>query len=112
MAQTGNTLPYFPNPPREYEQRYLAEVIKAFSLFMRQSQNPGQERATNIVLTSLQQNEYGLEPGTVFVVDGQLRIPVLNSHTSLVSRRLVSLDRCRSQQRKSSMELFCASVVV
>ncbi len=78
MAQTGNTLPYFPNPPREYEQRYLAEVIKAFSLFMRQSQNPGQERATNIVLTSLQQNEYGLEPGTVFVVDGQLRIPVLN----------------------------------
>jgi hypothetical protein len=79
MASRSTTLPFFPNPPKDYDQKYLAEIIRAFSTFMRQVQNPGEGRATTIVLTTLQQNDYGLEPGTIFVVNGQLRIPLINS---------------------------------
>lgn len=79
MASRSTTLPFFPNPPKDYDQKYLAEIIRAFSLFMRQVQNPGEGRATTIVLTTLQQNDFGLEPGAIFVVDGQLRIPLINS---------------------------------
>lgn len=35
------TLPYFPNPPVEYDQRYISEVVRAFSLYLQQIQNPG-----------------------------------------------------------------------
>jgi len=35
------TLPYFPNPPSQYDQRYIAEVVRAFSLYLQQIQNPG-----------------------------------------------------------------------
>jgi len=35
------TLPYFPNAPVEYDQRYLSEVVRAFSLYVQQVQNPG-----------------------------------------------------------------------
>lgn len=35
------TLPYFPNAPVEYDQRYLSEVVRAFSLYVQQAQNPG-----------------------------------------------------------------------
>lgn len=78
MVTRINNLPFFAIPPKEYDQKYLADVIRAFSTFMRQVQNPGEGRATTIVLTTLQTNDYGLEPGTIFVVDGQLRIPMPN----------------------------------
>ena len=35
------TLPYFPNPPSQYDQRYISEVVRAFSLYLQQIQNPG-----------------------------------------------------------------------
>lgn len=35
------TLPYFPNAPVNYDQRYISEVVRAFSLYLQQIQNPG-----------------------------------------------------------------------
>jgi hypothetical protein len=58
--------PLFPVPPKDYDQRYMAELTRVFSLYQQQVQNPGQGRNTTTVFTNLQSNDQGLEPGTVF----------------------------------------------
>jgi len=58
--------PLFPVPPKDYDQRYMAELTRVFALYQQQVQNPGQGRNTTTVFTNLQSNDQGLEPGTVF----------------------------------------------
>ena len=41
--------------------------------------NPGEGRQSTLVLTNLPSNDSGLEPGSIFVVNGVLRIPLLYS---------------------------------
>lgn len=45
-------LPYFPIPPAAYDQRYMAEVIRAFSVYLAQDATPGPERFSSITITS------------------------------------------------------------
>ena len=48
--------PYFPIPPDQYQRTYFSEVIRAFSVFLEQIQNPGDVRATSSgVSTTLSQ---------------------------------------------------------
>ena len=47
----GLVLPYFPGAPAEYDQRYQAEIMRAFSVFLQQVNNPGPWRATELTLT-------------------------------------------------------------
>jgi hypothetical protein len=68
------TPPFFPIPPESYEQRYFAELTRAFSLFINQQNNPGEGRNTKLVLTDLPSSETGLEPGTLFQEDGFVKI--------------------------------------
>jgi len=68
--------PFFPIPPSEYDLNYFNEVIRSFSVYLDQAQNPGEGRHTNLVLTNLPNNDSGLEEGSIFVVDGVLRIPL------------------------------------
>jgi hypothetical protein len=70
--------PFFPIPPQQYDVGYFSEVIRSFSIYINQMQNPGEGRNTFTVFTDLQSNDYDLEPGTVFEHNGQLRIPVIN----------------------------------
>lgn len=56
----------FPVPPRDYDQRYMAEMTRVFAQFLQQIQNPGEGRNTFTVFTALQDNDQGLEPGAVF----------------------------------------------
>lgn len=72
------TLPYFPVPPNEYSQTYFSEVIRAYSVYLSGIQNPGEGRNTFTVFTNLQQNDYQLEEGATFQVEGALRVVVLN----------------------------------
>lgn len=58
--------PLFPVPPKDYDQRYMAELTRVFSLYQEQVQNPGLGRNTTTVFTNLQSDDQGLEPGTVF----------------------------------------------
>lgn len=58
--------PRFPNPPAQYDQRYMADLIRAFATYQQQQQNPGEGRNTGIVLTDLQTSDQGLEPGALF----------------------------------------------
>ncbi len=66
--------PLFPQAPVDYSQNYTAEVLRAFSVFLEQVQNPGDIRATTLTLTDLQDNNQGLEVGAVFQVNGVLHI--------------------------------------
>ena len=71
--------PYFPIPPEQYQQRYFTEVIRAFSVFLEQVQNPGDVRATDLTLTDLQTDESGLETGALFQQDGFVKITLINT---------------------------------
>tara|TARA_R110000822_G_scaffold96721_1_gene219963 strand:- start:197 stop:493 length:297 start_codon:yes stop_codon:yes gene_type:complete len=71
-------LPFFPIPPDEYDQRYFAEVLRSYSTYMQNMQNPGEGRNTFTVFTNLQTDDSGLEIGSVFEHGGQLRVPVGN----------------------------------
>ncbi len=35
------SLPYFPTAPQDYNQRYMTEVVRSFSVYLQQAQNPG-----------------------------------------------------------------------
>jgi len=49
----GVPIPYFPNPPREYSQSYMAQLARNFAVFAQQSQVPGPLQATSLTLTNL-----------------------------------------------------------
>lgn len=71
--------PTFPNPPSQYNQQYLEALVRSLDALVRVIRAPGEGRQTTIVLTNLQSNDYGLEPGTIFEVNGALRVSVLYS---------------------------------
>lgn len=56
----------FPNPPQDYDPRYLADMLRMFALYQQQAANPGQGRNTFTVFTALQDSDQGLEVGAVF----------------------------------------------
>ena len=39
---TNSPVPYFPTPPAVYNQDYLNQVVRAFSTFIQQTNNPGE----------------------------------------------------------------------
>ena len=74
-----NAIPYFPNAPQQYDQKYIAEVVRAFSVFVQQNQAPGEVRNTFTVFTDLQEDDFGLENGSVFQQGGFLKVALINS---------------------------------
>ena len=62
--------PFFPSPPPEYSTSYMNALVRAFSIFMGQHQNPGEGRNTRLVLTAIQEGEHGLETGELFHIGG------------------------------------------
>jgi hypothetical protein len=74
----GLAVPLFPNAPSEYNAQYQAELVRAFSIFLQQVNNPGPWLATSLTLTNLQSDDYGLAPNGVFQVSGALRISIPN----------------------------------
>lgn len=80
MVSRSLVAPRFPNPPKQYDPRYFADLIRAFAAYQQQVQNPGQGRNTTVVLTNLQTNDQGLEPGTVFRDgNGYLKVALANA---------------------------------
>ena len=69
--------PIFSRPPATYEQRYFADLIRALADQVSIIRTPGEGRQTTLVLTNLQSNDVGLDPGTLFEVEGAVRISVL-----------------------------------
>ena len=71
-------LPFFAVPPQDYDQQYFANLTRSFAVYMEQQQNPGEERATKLTITDLQENDYGLEVGALFQQDGFVKITRTN----------------------------------
>lgn len=69
-------LPFLPIPPDQYDPQYFAEVLRSYSVYMQNIQNPGEGRNTFTVFTNLQTDDSGLETGAVFNHGGQLRVPL------------------------------------
>lgn len=78
MSSRRLSRPYFPIPPSQYDRSYFAEIIRAFSVFLEQVQNPGDIRATELTLTDLQTDDSGLETGALFQQDGFVKIALIN----------------------------------
>lgn len=74
-----NAIPYFPNAPKEYNQQYLSEVVRAFSVYVQQVQTPGEGRNTFGVFTNLQTDDSGLETGAIFNHGGYVKIAQANT---------------------------------
>ena len=72
------TRPFFPVPPQQYMQNYFAELVRSFSVYLEQMQNPGDLRATTLTLTDLQTDDSGLETGALFQQDGFVKITRIN----------------------------------
>ena len=80
MSSRQLTRVYFPNPPAEYQQNTIAAIQEAYETLIRQIQNPGDVRATDITLTNLQSgSDTGFEVGAVYEKDGFLKITLANS---------------------------------
>ena len=47
----GLVLPYFPTAPSEYNPVYQSEVVRSFSIFLNQINNPGPWRASELTIT-------------------------------------------------------------
>ncbi len=79
MATREAPVPYFPIAPQAYDQRYMSEVVRAFSVYLAQSQNPGEGRNTFSVFTNLQTDDSGLELGGIFNHGGYVMVTQLNT---------------------------------
>ena len=81
---SSSPAPFFPTPPGEYNRQYMAQLIRAFAVFVQQTNNPGDAIFTTLKLTALP--EYadnaaalagGLIAGDVYkTATGELRIVV------------------------------------
>lgn len=71
--------PFFPVPPTQYQRDYFAEVVRSFSSYLEQMQNPGEGRNTFTVFTNLQTDDSGLEIGAVFNHGGYLKVTQSNT---------------------------------
>jgi hypothetical protein len=77
-------IPFFPAPQVQYTQSYMAQVIRAFSVFAQQVNNPGPVQASTLTLTNLSVYANnaaavagGLPVGAVYKTStGELRIVV------------------------------------
>ena len=70
--------PLFPNAPQEYDAIFMSEVVRAFSVFIQQVNNPGPWQASSLTLPELQTDNYNLPIGGVFQYGDELRITVSN----------------------------------
>lgn len=65
-------------PPTDYSQAYFQDIVRSLDALVVAIRTAGEGRQTTIVLTNLTSNDVGLEPGTIFEVDGALRVSKLN----------------------------------
>jgi hypothetical protein len=50
---SSSPAPFFPTPPGEYNRQYMAQLVRAFSVFVQQANNPADAIFTTLKLTAL-----------------------------------------------------------
>jgi len=74
MSSNQIAPPRLPEPPVEYTQQYMADLIRALELFIAQERNPGEMRGTKLTLTELPTSASGLETGALYNDSGTVKI--------------------------------------
>ena len=74
MSSNQIAPPRLPEPPVEYTQQYLADLIRALELFIAQERNPGEMRGTKLTLTELPTSASGLETGALYNDSGTVKV--------------------------------------
>jgi len=74
IRKTGSAPPRLPEPPQEYTQQYMADLIRALDVFISQERNPGELRGTRITLTDLPTSATGLESGALYNDAGTVKV--------------------------------------
>ena len=83
---SNSPAPFFPTPPEAYNRQYMAQLVRAFSVFVQQTNNPGDGVLSTLRLLNLPTNDQGLETGALFQHDGFVKITQANSpHVAGVS---------------------------
>jgi len=71
--------PRFAVPPVEYRKDYFSDMVRLLTTYIIQLQQPGAMRGTTLTLTDLPTNDVGLEQGSLFQVDGFVKVSLLSS---------------------------------
>lgn len=74
MSSNQVAPPRLPEPPLEYSQQYMADLLRSLQTFIEQERNPGEMRGTRITLTDLPTSATGLETGTLYNDSGTIKV--------------------------------------
>ena len=89
------SLPVFGRSPDAYSPQYMDDVVRMLNILTTLIRNPGEGRQTTMVLTDLPTTDYGLEPGSLFQVDGAVRISLQDKPYVFACQQQVELERFR-----------------
>ena len=74
MSSNQVAPPRLPEPPIEYTQQYMADLVRSLQTFIEQERNPGEMRGTKITLTDLPTSATGLETGALYNDSGTVKV--------------------------------------
>lgn len=84
--------PFFATPPTHYDSRYMSELVRAFSVYLQQVQNPGDIRGTTLFLSELPTEGYRLADGSVYEADGVLTLKQTSEYGVYATGRVGSVS--------------------
>ena len=74
MSSNQVAPPRLPEPPIEYTQQYMADLVRSIQVFIEQERTPGEMRGTKLTLTDLPTSATGLETGALFNDSGVVKV--------------------------------------
>ena len=74
MSSNQVAPPRLPEPPIEYTQQYMADLVRSIQVFIEQVRNPGEMRGTKLTLTDLPTSATGLETGSLYNDSGTVKV--------------------------------------
>jgi hypothetical protein len=74
MSSNQVAPPRLPEPPTEYSQQYMADLLRSLQTFIEQERNPGEMRGTKLTLTDLPTSATGLETGSLYNDSGTVKV--------------------------------------
>ena len=74
MSSNQVAPPRLPEPPIEYTQGYMADLVRSLQVFVEQERNPGEMRGTKLTLTDLPTSATGLEAGSLYNDGGTVKV--------------------------------------
>ena len=74
MSSNQVAPPRLPEPPIEYTQQYMADLVRSLQVFIEQERNPVELRGTKLTLTDLPTSATGLETGSLYNDSGTIKV--------------------------------------